>query len=85
MSGLDREWIARRERWSAKGRAKVSHPNYDPVIVPCGSCYAATLCAADIWGCECDRDILLRTKVEMCDQTLPLSAAPIHYIKEGKR
>lgn len=38
-------------RWSAPGRAVVSHPDHHPVIVPCASPLAATHCAAEVWGC----------------------------------
>lgn len=42
---------ARRERWCAGGRAKVSHPTFGAVIVPCSSKFCAILNAAEFWGC----------------------------------
>ena len=46
---LERDEIARRNRWSAKGRAYVVHPDYGRLRVPCASPFAAVLCAAEIW------------------------------------
>lgn len=43
---------SRKERWMAKGRARVSHPLYKPVIVPHASAYAAILNAAEYWGVD---------------------------------
>lgn len=41
-----------RERWSAPGRAVVSHPDHHPVVVPCASPLAAIHCAAEVWRCS---------------------------------
>ncbi|MGF0006563.1 hypothetical protein ACQRBP_04320 [Eubacteriales bacterium SGI.150] len=43
---------SRRARWSAKGAARVIHPSRGTIVVPCGSPYAALLCAAEVWGCD---------------------------------
>lgn len=43
---------SRRERWRAKGVARVVHPTRGTVVVPCASHYAALLCAAEVWGCH---------------------------------
>ena len=36
--------------WSAKLQARVSHPKYGEVVVPCHSPLAAVECAAEAWG-----------------------------------
>lgn len=41
---------ARYERWNAKAKASVVHPDYGKVIVPCASPFAAVRCAAEVWG-----------------------------------
>lgn len=46
------EATARRSRWAAPGRAKVTHPRHGSVVVPCGSKYGAILNAAEYWGCK---------------------------------
>ena len=43
---------SRRTRWSARGVAKVVHPGHGAVVVPCGSKFAAIMCAAEVWRCE---------------------------------
>lgn len=43
---------ARARRWHARGRAWVSHPGYDSVVVPCGSKLEAVMCAAEVWGVD---------------------------------
>lgn len=42
-----RRWL---ERWSAKNIARVEHPGYGLLIVPCENNYAARMCAAEVWG-----------------------------------
>lgn len=42
----------RRHRWEAKGLARVTHPNYGTVVVPCASPFAALKCAAEVWRCK---------------------------------
>lgn len=42
----------RARRWTARGRARVSHPGYDSVVVPCGSPLEAVMCAAEVWGVD---------------------------------
>ena len=44
---------SRKSRWTAKGRAEVSHPRYGTVTVPCGSPYEALLNACEVWGVDC--------------------------------
>lgn len=46
------EAAARRNRWIAPGRAKVTHPEYGSVVVPCGSKLGALMCAAEYWRCQ---------------------------------
>lgn len=43
---------SRRARWSAPGVARVVHPDHGAVVVPCGSKFAAILCAAEVWRCN---------------------------------
>lgn len=38
------------ERWNAGNIARVSHPKYGTVVVPCENNYAARMCAAEYWG-----------------------------------
>lgn len=58
------------ERWSKTAKARVTHPVFGSVIVPCGSCFASILCAADIWNVPFVS--LLDARVEDCDQSLPV-------------
>ena len=39
-----------KELWKAKLQARVSHPKYGEVVVPCYSPLAAVECAAEAWG-----------------------------------
>ena len=50
----DREQVRRklRELWSRKGVARVTHPAYGSVVVPCGSKLSAMMCTAAVWGCH---------------------------------
>lgn len=43
---------SREERWNAKGRACVVHPERGTVVVPHSSNLAALLNAAEYWGCS---------------------------------
>lgn len=43
---------SRRERWRAKGAARVVHQTRGTVVVPCSSPFSALLCAAELWGCS---------------------------------
>jgi hypothetical protein len=43
---------AKQIRWNFPQLAKVIHPDYGEVYVPCASPYSAILCAADLWGCD---------------------------------
>ena len=43
---------SRRERWSAKGTARVTHPARGTVVVPCSSKLAAIMNAAEVWRCD---------------------------------
>lgn len=38
--------------WDAKLKARVTHPRYGSVEVPCHSPLAAIECAAELWGVE---------------------------------
>lgn len=42
---------ARLQRWQAPGIARVIHPKYGTVVVPCASKLAAIECAAEVWRC----------------------------------
>lgn len=44
---------SRKSRWTARGRAEVSHPRYGTLTVPCGSPYEALLNACEVWGVDC--------------------------------
>lgn len=61
-------------RWSAKGKAKVLHPMWGEVIVPCASGLAAVQCAAEIWNV--DPVQIMDARVEACDQNMPVAARP---------
>lgn len=52
----------RKALWSARLKARVSHPEYGSVEVPCYSPLGAVECAAELWGVEY-KDI--RGKVEV--------------------
>lgn len=43
---------ARRERWQARGCARVVSRKYGTVVVPHGSNFAALLNAAEVWRCD---------------------------------
>lgn len=43
---------ARDERWAAKARAAVTHPDYGSVVVPHASKFSAICCAAEAWGVD---------------------------------
>lgn len=55
-------------RWSAQGKARVTHPQYGTVIVPSGSNFSAVLCAAEVWNCDWSE--IMDASVTMCDQSL---------------
>lgn len=44
--------MARARRWTAPGKARVDHPKYGSVIVPCCSKLGAIENAAEFWGCD---------------------------------
>ncbi len=41
-----------RELWKRPGVARVIHPKYGSVVVPCSSKLSAIMCAAAVWGCH---------------------------------
>ena len=43
---------AYRERWSFPVKARVTHPDYYPVVVPSKSNLCAVMCAAEKWGVD---------------------------------
>ena len=47
-SALER---SHKERWQARGRARVVHPTRGELVVPCSSPFSALLNAAELWGC----------------------------------
>ena len=51
------------QRWTAKGKARVTHPDYGSVIVPHMSNFAALENAAEFWKCDV-REIMHTAKVE---------------------
>lgn len=61
-------------RWSAPSKAKVTHPMWGSVIVPCSSGLAAVQCAAEIWNV--DPVQIMDARVEACDQSLPAQPRP---------
>lgn len=79
MTAEQREKFSRRERWSAKGRARVSHPAHGSVVVPCGSPYAALLCAADVWDCNWME--IRNAEVWAAEPGEATAKMPIHYNK----
>lgn len=44
-----------RELWARPGVARVVHPAYGAVVVPCSSKLTAIMCAAAVWGCRWTR------------------------------
>ncbi len=74
MSAKERDL---RQRWSAKGRAKVTHPEHGSVVVPHSSNFAALLNAADVWGCDWLE--IRDAKVWGVDRSTPTAPIPIHY------
>lgn len=68
----------RRERWSAKGRSRVTHPSHGSVVVPHGSNFAALLNAADVWGCDWLE--IRGAKVWAAEPGETVAKMPIHYI-----
>lgn len=75
---------SRKERWMAKGRARVSHPLYKPVIVPHASAYAAILNAAEYWGCSY-MDIHDDVKVEWVPQKTGPLVIPKEFREEYRK
>jgi len=52
MPYIEAEERAQVARWESKGQARVTHETHGSIVVPCGSKYAALLCAADYWRCD---------------------------------
>ena len=52
MKDWERVAMTLRTIWNKPGVARVVHPAYGEVVVPCGSKLAATMCAASVWGCH---------------------------------
>ena len=44
------EAAARRDRWAAEGRSKVTHPRFGSIVVPHCSRLGALKNAAELWG-----------------------------------
>lgn len=65
------------ERWKHPGKARVVHPNHRSVIVPCGSCFSALLCASEVW--DVPFDTVIDAVVQMCDQSLTVEKKPEIY------
>lgn len=65
---------AANERWEAKPKARVTHPVWGSVIVPCSSTLAAIFCAAEVWGVDWAQ--IINAKVEACDQSLQTVKRP---------
>lgn len=75
---------SRRERWMAKGRARVTHPKYKSVIVPHASAYGAILNAAEYWGCDY-MDIHGEVKVEWVPPKTGPLVIPKKYREEYRK
>lgn len=43
---------ARRDRWTAKGISKVTHPRFGAIVVPHASRLSALKNAAELWGVD---------------------------------
>lgn len=65
----------RLQRWSYPGKARVIHPKYGELIVPCASPLAALTCAAEVWGVDV-LEISEEGEVWVCDQALPAAQPP---------
>ena len=73
------DWAAYREalkrqrerRLSAPGRARVTHPRYGSVVVPCSSGFAAVMNAAELWGCDWAE--IIDASVENLELTAPVT------------
>jgi hypothetical protein len=65
----------RMRRWDYQGKARVVHPRFGELIVPCASPLAALLCAAEVWGVDV-QEITEEGEVWACDQTLPAAKPP---------
>lgn len=65
----------RMRRWNYPGKARVIHPKYGELIVPCASPLSALHCAAEVWGVDV-LEITGDGEVWVCDQTLPAAKMP---------
>lgn len=52
FSNMSANERGRLQRWAAKGRSRVIHPDHGSVVVPHSSNFSAILNAAEVWGCD---------------------------------
>lgn len=77
VAALESEKRARVNRWMAKGKSRVSHPEHGSVIVPHLSKLAAIENAAEFWKCEV-LDIIQDASVDW----VPIDDGPVRRPKE---
>lgn len=75
MSPRERD---RRQRWAAKGRVRVTHPNHGSVVVPNSSNFVALLNAAEVWGCDWLE--IRDAEIQSADRSEIVAPMPIHYV-----
>ena len=73
---------ARRQRWLARGKARVTHPRYGNVVVPHLSNLAAVENAAEFWKCELG-DIIADAQVVWVEPGTP-ARRPKEFYGRGK-
>lgn len=77
FTGMTAQERDRRQRWAAKGRVRVTHPDHGSVVVPNSSNFVALLNAAEVWGCDW---LEIRAAViQGVDRSEPVPRMPIHY------
>lgn len=74
---------ARKMRWTAKGRARVTHPDHGSVIVPHYSNFAAIENAAEFW--KVDPIDILDAKVEWVPDTEGPVRRPREFYRKKER
>lgn len=79
----DAKEAARRYRWSAASKSKVTHPKYGSVVVPHRSKLCAMENAAEFWRCDVT-EIISTATVEWVDKKTPVRK-PMEFCKGGKQ
>lgn len=77
------EEAARRYRWTAASKSRVTHPKYGSVVVPHRSKLCAMENAAEFWRCDVTEIIGLAT-VEWVEKKTPVRK-PMEFCKERKQ